>query len=63
MSLLKDYIEWARRQMQREETPVVVEPQQVQPVTVVKEKSVRKPRKKKINLNNPSSTTMDVKND
>jgi hypothetical protein len=47
MSLLKDYIEWARKQMQREETPVVVEPQQVQPVTVIEEKPVRKPRKKK----------------
>jgi|LakMenEpi03Aug12_release.lakeMendotaPanAssembly.Ray.scaffolds.fasta_scaffold2715562_1 hypothetical protein len=62
MSLLKDCIDWARKQMKREETPVVVEPQ-VQPVTVIEEKPVRKPRKKKINLNKPSSTTMDVKND
>lgn len=53
MSLLKDYIEWARRQMQREETPVVVE-QQVQPVTESVQKPVRKPRKKKINLTVPS---------
>lgn len=44
MSLLKDYIEWVRKQMKREEeTPVVAEPQ-VQPVT---QKPARKPRKKK----------------
>lgn len=47
MSLLKDYIEWARRQMKREETPVVAE-QVVQPVTEsVPTKPARKPRKKK----------------
>lgn len=46
MSLLKDYIDWVRKQMKREEeTPVVVEPQ-VQPV-VTEEKPKRKPRKKK----------------
>jgi len=51
MSLLRDYIEWARRQMKREETPVVEE-QKVQSVAketvyVELEKPKRKPRKKK----------------
>jgi ribonuclease PH len=48
MSLLKDYIEWVRKQMKREEeTPVVVEPQ-VQPV-VTEQRPKRKPRAKKTN--------------
>ena len=53
MNLLREYIEWVRKHIKRdEETPVVVEPQQVQPVITVKEKPVRKPRapRKKINM-------------
>lgn len=54
MSLLKDYIDWVRKQMKREETPVVVE-QQVQPVieSVVKPKRTAT-RKKKVNLTVPN---------
>ena len=53
MNLLREYIEWVRKYIKRdEETPVVVEPQQVQPVITVQEKPVRKPRapRKKINM-------------
>jgi hypothetical protein len=53
MSLLKDYIDWVRKQMKREETPVVVE-QVVQPVTESVEKPKRTPRKKKSNLTVPN---------
>ena len=58
MSLLRDYIEWVRKQMKREETPSPVE-QKVQDVAPIvhiplEAKPARKPRKKKINLTVPS---------
>jgi hypothetical protein len=51
MNLLRDYIDWARKQMKREETPSPVE-QKVQDVAPIvhiplQVKPVRKPRKKK----------------
>lgn len=69
MNKLQEYIQWAREHMSLGKTSTPVEPQ-VQEVKTVyvdvsgkENRPARKPRKKKINLNNPSLTTMDVKND
>jgi hypothetical protein len=58
--MLRDYIQWVRDQMKREETPIPAE-QKVQEVKTVyvyvsgkEDRPAKKPRKKKINLTVPS---------